>query len=94
MVFLVRGVVGFFGLFLNPNRSLFSCLAYVTNSLARTVDSLPMDLDVRSTLRSSVERYTLSAEYALCQAMVRRIGHVFRQRGSDLLKSHYFDWNA
>ena len=90
----IRGVVGFFGPFLNPNRSLFARLAYVSNSSARIVDCLPVSLDVRSVLRSTVEMYGLSVEHILCQALVRRIGHVFRQRSSDLLNFYNFDWNA
>ena len=37
--------------------------------------------------------YSLSVEHMLCEAFVRRLGHVFRQGNSALRKFHEFDWN-
>ena len=80
----LRGVIGFFGPFINPCCNLFMKLEYVSNSAARIVDSFPMDLYSRQILRETIDRYDLDAHVMLAQAIVRRFGHVFRQDHSDL----------
>ena len=89
----LRGIIGFVGPFLNPSKSLFARIEYVTNSAARILDSLAVNLDVRQVLRSIIDLYSLSAEHMLGHALVRRIGHVFRQRSTDLRRFYDFDWN-